>query len=302
MTTLQRAASAFVALPAATRGICWMILSAAAYVLTYAVARFLAESDFNAFQIVFFRALVGVVLMLPWLMRAGLGALRTRRYGTYAARIGLNYVGMVLLMYGVANLALQDVTALMFTVPMFTVLCVALILGEKVGLARWLALLAGFAGALVILRPGLVPLNLASLAVLGTCASYALVNTATKSLTRTEDPNAVVFILFACMATIGLGPALWDWTMPALADLPWIVAMGMLSSLAVVGTTRALAATDASVVMPFNFLKLPFSVVVGFAIWSEFPDLWTIVGALIIFAAGWDITRRENAARRKAAA
>ena len=298
MNGTRRAALLFGALPGATRGILWMTVSAFLYACTYGIVRVLSES-FDAFQIVFFRSGLGVLFLLPWLARAGLGALRTNRYGLYAVRAGLNYVGMVCLMYGIANLTLQDVTALMFTVPLFTVLFVALLLGETVGIPRWMALVVGLAGALVIIRPGYIEMSLATLGVLGTAASYSLVNTANKSLTRTENPNAIVFHGFLLMAAIGIVPALQTWNPPGWWDVPWIVPLGVFSSLATLCIIRAFAAADASVIMPFNFLKLPFAVVIGMIWFTEQPDLWTVVGAVIIFSSTWYIVRRE--ARQNAA-
>jgi drug/metabolite transporter (DMT)-like permease len=268
----------FVALPGSTRGVAWMSLGSLCYACTYAVVRVLSES-FDSFQIVFFRSSLGILVMLPWLLRCGLSVLRTERYGLYGARVGLNYVGMVCLMYGIANLTLQDVTALMFT--------------ETVGVARWCALVVGFAGAITIVRPGFVEVGLATFAVLCTSALYSLVNTASKSLTRTEDPNVIVFYVFLLMAVVGIGPALYGWTAPAWGDVPWIIALGVVSSLATVCLTRSFAAADASVVMPFNFLKLPFAVVIGMIWFTEQPDLWTVAGAAVIFSSTYFIARRE---------
>ena len=260
-----------------------MTLGSLGYACTYAIVRVLSQS-FDTFQIVFFRSSLGVLVMLPWLFGAGLSVLRTERYGLYGVRTGLNYVGMVCLMYGIANLTLQDVTALMCTVPLFTVVFVAALLGETVGVVRWCALAVGFAGAVIIIRPGFVELGLATLAVLCTSALYSLVNTASKSLTRTEDPSVIVFYVFVLMTVVGIGPALYRWTAPAWGHVPWIIALGVVSSLATVCLTRSFAAADASVVMPFNFLKLPFAVVIGMIWFTEQPDLWTLVGAAIIFS------------------
>ncbi len=298
MNGTRRAALLFGALPGATRGIFWMTVSAFLYACTYGIVRVLSES-FDAFQIVFFRSGLGVLFLLPWLARAGFGALSTNRYGLYAVRAGLNYVGMVCLMYGIANLTLQDVTALMFTVPLFTVLFVALLLGETVGIPRWMALVVGLAGALVIIRPGLIEISLATLGVLGTAASYSLVNTANKSLTRTEAPNTIVFHGFVLLTAMSVGPAYYTWNAVAWSHVPWITAVGVFSSLATLCIIRAFAAADASVIMPFNFLKLPFAVVIGMIWFTEQPDLWTVVGAAIIFSSTWHIARRE--ARREAA-
>lgn len=293
MNGTRKAALLFGALPDATRGIFWMTVSAFLYACTYGTVRVLSES-FDTFQIVFFRSGLGVLFLLPWLYRTGPGALRTNRYGLYAVRAGLNYAGMVCLMYGIANLTLQDVTALMFTVPLFTVLFVAVLLGETVGAARWCALVVGFAGALVIIRPGFVEIGLATLGVLGTAASYSLVNTANKSLTRTENPNAIVFHGFVLLTAMSVGPAYYTWNAVAWSHVPWIIAVGVFSSLATLCIIRAFAAADAGVIMPFNFLKLPFAVVIGMIWFTEQPDLWTVAGAAIIFSSTWHIARREG--------
>jgi drug/metabolite transporter (DMT)-like permease len=298
---LRRAGLAFAALPGSTRGILWMALASFTYACTYAVVRELSGS-FTAFQIVFFRSALGILFMAPWLVRAGRGALYFNHAWLYWARTACNYVGMVLLMWGIGRLALQNVTALQFTIPLFTVLFVALILGETVGVHRWAALLIGFSGALVIVRPGFVEVSAASLAVLGCSALYGLSNVTTKRLTQLDDPNAVVFHVFSLMMLVGLVPALWHWTTPTLAQLPWIVAMGALSTLATLGTTRGLAAADASVVMPINFLRQPFAVTLGFIFWTELPDIWTGIGSAIIFGAGLYIARHESRARRARAA
>lgn len=301
MSALGRGAAAFGTLSPSLRGILWMLIASASYACTYAIVRQLS-GDFTAFQIVFWRVLLGVLFLLPWLMRAGLGAMRTDRWSAYWWRTILNYIGMALLMWGVARLALQDVTALMFTVPLFTVLFVAILLKEKVGGHRWTALAIGFAGALVIVRPGIAEVSLAAIAVLCTSATYGMCNTLTKSLTSTEHPNAVVLWVFLLMLAIGIWPALWQWHTPSLADVPWIVAMGAFSTMATYGTTKALHAADASVVMPYNFTKQPFAVIIGFTFYAEFPDVWTGLGAVIIFGAGWYIARREVLAKRRAKA
>ena len=292
MNGTAKAVSLFRALSGSARGVVWMTLAALFYACTYGVVRYLSQA-IPVFEIVFFRSFLGVLLMLPWLARTGLGALRTQRMELYWARTGLNYFGMSCLMYGLANLALQDVTALMFTVPLFTVMFVALLLKEKVGLARWFALAVGFAGALVIIRPGIVELSLASIGVLATSAAYSLVNTSTKSLAQTDDSNLIVFYVFALMALVGIGPAIYVWVTPTAWQWPWIIAMGLFSSAATQCVTRSLAAADAGVVMPFNFLKLPFSVVIGFICFTEYPDLWTGIGAAIIFTSTFYISRRE---------
>jgi len=299
MTTLSRMVTQFEALPGSSRGIFWMIFATVFYAATYASVRFLSV-DFDTFQIVFFRSTLGVILMLPWLIRSGIGVLRTDRFGMYALRTGLNYAGMVLLMYALANLPLQNVTGLMFTAPLFTVMFVAAILGERVGLRRWSALVIGFLGALIIIRPGIIEVSWTAIGVLVTSALYALVNTTTKSLATTEDSNKIVFFVFFLMMLVGLGPAILTWRPIAFAHIPWIIALGIFSSLATQGVTRALAVADASVVMPFNFLKLPFAALLGLIFFAEVPDFWTGMGAAVIFSGTYYIARREATLRARA--
>jgi len=169
-----------------------------------------------------------------------------------------------------------------------------------VGARRWTALGVGFCGALIIIRPGFVDVSYAALGVVSTSAAYALVNTANKSLARTEESNLIVFYTFVLMALVGAGPAIWTWRHPPLETIPWILALGLFSSLATQCVIRAISVGDAGFVMPFNFLKLPFSVVIGFAFWAEFPDGWTGLGALVIFASTWYIARRDAAHRAAA--
>jgi len=297
VTTVGRTVAAFTAMPGNARGVVWMILAALFYACTYGAVRHLSET-FSTFQIVFFRSILGLLFMLPWAIGAGAVGLKTTRMRLYLGRTALNYVGMVLLMWGIAKLALQDVTALMFTSPLFTVLFVALILGEAVGVRRWSALVVGFAGALVIVRPGFAEVGAPALGVRFTAAAYALVNTANKSLARTDDSNKIVFYMFLLMALVGVGPALWVWVNPSPWHVPWIVAMGAFSALATQCVVRSLAVGEAGVVMPFNFLKLPFAVAIGFTFWAELPDLWTGIGAAIIFSATYYIARREAALKR----
>ena len=233
--------------------------------------------------------------MTPWLIHGGLGLLETSRMRTYAWRTTLNYGGMVLLIFGLASLPLQDVTGLMFTSPLFTVLFVVLFLGERAGVQRWIALFVGFFGAMVIIRPGFQELTWAAIGILGTSAGYALINVSTKTLARTDDSNKIIFYDFLLMSLVGLAPAIWYWSEVRLEHVGWIAAMGMVSALARQGVIRALAVGEASVVMPFNFLKLPFTVVLGFVFFAENPDLWTGIGAAVIFASSYFVVRREAA-------
>lgn len=294
MSQMSRAMTVFSALPGTTRGICWMIFATIFYAATYGAVRLLS-TEFGVFQLVFFRSIIGVFLMMPWLISGGIAQLGTPQPVTYAWRSSLNYGGMVFLIFGLSTMPLQDVTGLMFTTPLFTVLFVALFLREHVGPRRCIALLVGFAGAMIIIRPGFHELSWAALGVLATSSAYAVVNVTTKTLARTDSSNTIVFYDFLLLSVLGVVPAIIYWSEVRLEHIVWIAAMGVFSSLARQGVIRALAVGEASVVMPFNFLKLPFTACIGFVWFAENPDLWTGIGAGVIFTSTYYIARREAA-------
>lgn len=291
------------ALSPAVRGVAWMISAAFFYAFTFAAIRALS-ADFSVFEITFFRALFGVSFMTPWLVRAGLGALRTKRWKLFGLRAIVTYSGMVCWFYGLAHLKLANATAIMFTAPLLTVFCLSVALGERVGARRWAAILCGFAGALIIIRPGLVDLSLATGAVVFTAVSYGISNAQTRALASTEASNTVVFYMFALVLPLTLYPTYTTWTTPAWADLPLIAVFGVLSLISMQCITRSLAAAPGAVVMPLFYLQLPFVAGLGWLLFGESTDLWTWVGGAVICASGYYVVRldaRERAAARSEA-
>ena len=285
------------AMPAATRGVLWMSASSFVFALSYVAVRALGDT-LSSFEVVMFRNLIAMLFMLPWLIGAGLASLRTNRWRTYLWRSVVTYVGMVSWFYGLTHVPLANATALMFLVPLFTVLFASLFLRERVGVFRWAAIFSGFAGALIIVRPGIAALTLPVLAVLSTAITYGAANTGTRSLAMTENPNAVVFYSFVLITILSLGPAALYWTTPTQGDVPWILALGGLTLLAQFCFTRSMGAAPTSIVMPFFFLQMPFAAVIGYAWYDESPDIWIWIGAAVIFGAGYTVARRESAAER----
>ncbi len=276
-----------------------MALSSLSYAFTYVTVRELSAT-FSVFELSFFRAALGMAVMLPWLMRAGAGALRTRRWRLYLLRAVLSYTGMLCWFFGLANLNLADATAIMFTAPLLSLVFLSVAIKEHVGAARWAAILCGFAGALIIVRPGILELSLAVGALAWTAVSYGASNAATRMLASTENSNAVVFYMFATMAPLSLGPAAAHWTTPGWADLPTILAFGVLSLISMQTMTRSLAAAPAAVSMPLFYLQLPFVAVLGFAFYGQTSDVWTWTGGAAICASGYFAVLIESRARRAA--
>ena len=281
---------------AALRSAAWMTLSSVSYAFTYVTVRELSAS-FSVFEISFFRAALAMLVMLPWLARAGLGALRTRRWKLYAFRAVVSYSGMLCWFYGLAKLNLADATAIMFTAPLLSLVFLSWAIDEHVGRARWAAILCGFAGALIIIRPGIVEMSLAVGALMWTAVSYGASNAATRMLASTENANAVVYYMFATMVPLSLGPAAAHWTTPGWADLPMILAFGVLSLISMQTMTRSLAAAPAYVGMPMFYLQLPFVAVLGFVFYGQTSDIWTWLGGIVICASGYLVVLMESRAK-----
>lgn len=285
-------------LSAQARGALWMTLGAF-WLIVMAVAIRALSPKYSVLEQIFLRSVVSLILILPWAIRQGAARLRTHRLGLHVFRNTVHYIGNLGWFLGVATIPLADVAALQFTLPLFTVVMAAIFLRERVDGHRWLALIVGFAGALVIIRPGFETVSVGTAAVLASAAFYGASQTASKALSRTESPQAVLFYMALVFVPISAVPAAFYWTTPDWVDLPLILVLGVTGYLAHFSIIRAFAAADASFVMPFDFMKLPISAAVGFVLYMEFPDLWTWAGAVIIFGAAWYITWRETGTRAR---
>lgn len=282
----------------AVRGVLWMILSSMFYALIYVVVRGLAER-FDVNQIVFFRAVLGSTFMLPWLFSAGLSALRTSKIGLYLWRMFFSYIGAVAWMYGIAGMPLADANALMFTMPLFTLVLAAIMLSERPGVHRWSATVVGFAGALIILRPGVIEISFAAVSTLFAAAAFSAALIGSKKLTATENPNAMVFYLYTLMIPCAAAGAYFHWTPPVLDDVPLLLALGVCTVGAQQCQTRAFRAAPASLVVIINYVQLPLIALLGWLIFGQTTDLFTWIGAAVICSSTYYVSYREG--RRDAA-
>ncbi|MFM2130038.1 MAG: hypothetical protein RL477_1584 [Pseudomonadota bacterium] len=283
--------------PAPLRGAAWMLLAAAAFSAMTALVRVMGET-MHPFEIAFWRNFYGLLFMAPWIAHVGFAALRTRRIGGYTLRAACGLIAMTLWFWSITLMPLDEAVALSFTAPLFASVAAVLFLGERMGLRRTLALLAGFAGTLVILRPGLVALSQPALMVLAASVFIALSVTMVKTLSRSESPEAIVTWIGVYMVPMSLVPAAFFWTWPTWGETLILVVMGGFATLGQVAMTRAYAATDATIVLPFDYARLPFAAAIAWFAFAERPDAWTWAGAAIIAGATIYIAHREARAAR----
>jgi drug/metabolite transporter (DMT)-like permease len=220
--------------------------------------------------------------------------MRTTRPGLHLVRSALNLAFMLAWFWALPHIVLADGVALMFTGPLFGALGAVLFLGERLGARRAGALAVGFAGALLIIRPSFDQAGLALLAVLGAAAGWAAMGLCNKQLTRTESTEQIVVLNVLMVLPFSFAAALLDWQWPSPGMWALGVALGTLGTLAHVCMARAFAHADASFCMPFDFTRLPFAAALANPLFGQLPDLWTIVGAAVIFAATLYVALRER--------
>ena len=282
-------------LSGSTRGALWMIGAAMSLVAMAVLVRFLTPK-YSVLELIFLRNVIVLVLMTPWIMRTGLHNLRTPRLAGHALRNAFLYSGNVAWFFGVTMVSLADLAALQFTMPLFTIIMAAIALREKIGVHRWSATAVGFLGALVIIRPGIIELDLGAIVVLIAAFMYSAAYIVTKKLASTESGNLVVFYMSVFIVAFAFIPAMVVWRTPDLIDAPALIMLGAMGYTTHFCVTRAMAAADASYVAPFDFLRLPMSAILGYVLFQEVSDPWVWAGAAVIFWAAYYNTWMEKRA------
>jgi len=285
----------------ATRGMLWMFGAALFFSASVGFVRYLSDV-MSTFEIVLFRQIIGMAFMLPWLHRVGIAGLRTRRLPMQSLRSALSYFGMLASYYSFTLIPIADAVALQFTTPLFTTIFAIIFLKELVGQHRWMALLFGFIGVLVIVRPGFGALNVGIPAALCAAACYAASNVVNRSLSRTDSTPLIVFYSFALQIPLAVVPAALAWTTPGWAEVLPLLGFGVVAMAAQWCLTRSLANADASLVEPVMFIRMPCVAVIGYFLFAQLPDVWTWVGGVVIFGSTYLLALREAAHRRRMAA
>ncbi len=278
-----------------------MALAAAAFSVMHAAIRHLSD-EMHPFEIAFFRVFFGFFALAPVFLRDGWAPLRTTKIKLFAYRGVLNSAAMLMFFFSLSITPLATVAALSFTAPLFATLLAMLLLRETVQLRRWTALLIGFAGTLVILRPGIAEIGLGPMLVIGSSVVWAFALMLIKVLTRTESSVTITAYASIFLSPVCLVAAIPYWTWPGLEQLAWLAAIGVVGTVAQTAMNQSFKLADASAVLPMDFSKLIWASAIGFALFGEIPDLWTWVGGVMIFAGATYVGIRESQLRRASAA
>jgi len=275
------------------RGALLMAAAAACYAILHGSVRYIS-SEIHPFEITFFRNLFGFIVLLPWFVVHGLRPLHTRRIGLHLLRATSNVVAMLMFFMALSMTPLAQVQALGFTAPLFTTVLAIFILGERVRLRRWTALIAGFIGALIIVRPGLQPIDTGSLLTVGSAAIWGFTLITIKILSRTDSAVTITAYMVILMSPLSLLPALFYWTWPDPATWFWLVVCGVSGTVAQLLMAQSFRVAEATVVLPFDFTKIVWGALIGYLAFGEVVDMWTWIGAAVIFSGITYITYRER--------
>jgi drug/metabolite transporter (DMT)-like permease len=283
------------------RAMLWMALCGLCFACLNAATRSIA-ADLHPWQTQCVRYFFGALVMLPLLLRGGWAQLRTNNLPLQIGRNLVHAVGSGLWFLALPLVPLAEITAISFTGPIFLTLGAMLFFGEKVRARRWLAILFGFLGVLIVLYPKLsvgLSASWSSLLLLAASPVSAASYLIAKRLMRYDAPQAIVFWQSVFVSLFTLPVALFLWRPMADWHLALFVVIGVLGSAGHYAFNRSLKAADVSAAQPARFLELVWASMLGFMIWGDVPPVWTFAGALVIFASTTYIAHREAKLGRK---
>jgi len=277
-------------------GIIWMITHCFLISLMSVIIVHISGA-FHVFQIVFFHNAVAFLLLLPFVVTGGrYKKLNTKKIKLHVLRAVLGVVSMSMYFYAFTVIPLTQARAIALTGPLVSSLFAVAFLKEKMGWHRTLALVVGFSGALVILRPGTDSFSYASLMVVAAVLMWATVDMTIKSLTKTESTTTQIFYLTGLMSLFSMPGAIWHWNEPEThAQTFWLIAIGVIFLVNVMAVFNAFKNADVTVIMPFDFSGMVFATILAYLAFGEIVDDWTIVGSVIIMASSIYVARREAA-------
>ncbi len=280
-------------LPANVRGALWMLAAAGGFSCMAAIAK-LMGARLDSFQITFFRCAVALVFLLPFAMASGFVAtMRTKQLGLHLTRSFIGVAAMFCGFYAFTQLPLADAVAFSFTKPLFVILLAVPLLGEIIRWRRWTATAIGFAGVVIMMRPGQQGFDPAAFAAIGGAACVAIAVVCVKKLSA-EEKVLTMMLYFGFISTaVSAVAASFVWITPTAEEFALLCVMGVLGALGQICIINAYRTGEATAVAPFDYARLLFAGSFGILFFLEVPDIWTLSGAAVIIASTLYIAQRE---------
>ena len=283
------------------RGIAFALAAFTVFSCADAAVKWLSATH-SIFQIIFLSTLFASVPVAGLVIReGGLQALRPRHPWLVTARALLLAIDMVFVFYAFSKLPLADAYTMLFTAPMLATALSVPLLGEHVGWRRWSAVAVGFAGVLIVLRPGFAEVNLGHIAALGSSSFFALSLIVARRIGSSESGSTLLVSMMVALLVVS-GPVLPTvYVAPSLSDLAVLAGLGLLMGAGHLGLIQALRLAPSAVVAPFHYSQIVWAVIFGLLLFNDHPTVWVIAGSIIIIASGLYTLWRETVRRRQAA-
>ena len=251
------------------------------------------SNDLNPFTITFFRCFVGLIIVFPFVAQNKFKALKSKNIKLQFFRSFINVISTITWFSAIGIMHLEKATALGFTTPLFTTILAFIILKEVIKKHRIIALLIGFLGVLIIIRPGYLPLDFGTMLILTASLSFSIVLIMVKKLSDVDSSLTIIFYHLLFMTPLTFVITIFFWEGINFSQLFIFILMASAGLISHWCLAQAFKLSDTTFIMPLQFTKLIWASIIGFYIFSELPDIWTWSGGIIIFASVIYITYRE---------
>ena len=258
-----------------------------------AIAKYLS-SELPFFQITWARYFFTVFLVLPFMFFFYKYQLKWTENPKLQFYRGLTlFFANICFFYSISIISMAKALTLAFVAPLITTTLSPFFLGEKVGIRRWSAVIVGFIGILIVIRPGFIEFNLASFAAVGTGFFYGIYLIITRKLHSTDSPLLTLLLTGVVGATIASFIVPVVWVNPTLIQWSWLILMGLFACLGHILLIYSLKYADASKLAPFGYIEIVPNIILGYYLFNDFLDLWSFLGLFIIISSGLYVIRRE---------
>ena len=253
----------------------------------------IAQEDVNVYVAGFFRFFLGLVIILPYIIKNKDAVLKTTHLKQHFLRAILGLPAMLIYFSALVLLPIEKLTAISFVVPLIVTILAVFFLGEKIYIYRTLALILGFSGMLVIIRPGFVDISIGVYMVLFSALLWSVNIIITKKISKDDSAITILAYQSIFMSLLSFFIVLFFWEMPSLKTFIYLILAAMCGTVLHLTLNHAFKLVDVSMTQPYSFLNLVFASIIGYFVFDEMPDLYTWIGALIIFTGVLIISYRE---------
>ena len=282
----------FSQLPSSLKSIIWILVWSASFTFSM-TCNMLLSKEITSFTVVFFRSIFGFVVFLPFLIKSGTSAFKTKRLPLHLAHALFSFGGRVCSFFAYAHLPIALATTIGFSAPIFITVMALVILKDKVSPAKWAAVTIGYVGVLIVTAPEQIIFSTPVLIALLGNIFIGSINITVKQLSDTDNTITIMAYINVFVLLVSGAFALANWYTPGLYDLKFLILIGVAATLNQFSYIQALKHGDPATIAPFEYSRIVFAIPVGLFIFQEKVTWWMLLGSLVIIISNYYITRLE---------